>query len=222
MDDILIPIESYNNKKEEKITGYKDSLKKKIKAIKLLKKAKIPVVRAGTVAIEENIINFDKLAQFIFKLPLDEWELYRPIPIYEKDKLSSQLINVLVDKLIDLRKEIDKPVFIANAIPFCSIKDLNKINSVSKGALYDDGHNRLVIDPRGFVKPHYFLDKNLGSPLDILKAWNHPFMKKMRNLEFLPKECQNCSFAFKCRGGSRQAAKIINGDYKVLDPLAKI
>jgi len=47
-------------------------------------------------------------------------------------------------------------------------------------------------------------------------------MKKMRNLEFLPKECQNCSFAFKCRGGSRQAAKIINGDYKVLDPLAKI
>jgi len=97
---------------------------------------------------------------------------------------------------------------------------LNKLNSVSQGALFDDGHSRLVIDPRGFVKPHYFMDKNIGHPLDILGAWQHPFMKKMRNLEYLPKECQDCPFVFKCRGGSRQAAKMVFGSYQALDPLA--
>jgi len=220
VDNILIPIESYTDKKEEKITGYTHSLKKKIKAIELLKKQDIPVVRAGTVAIKENILNFDKIAKLINQLSLDEWELYRPIPLSKKDNLSSQLINILADKLIDLRKKTDRPVFIANALPFCSIKDLKKINSVSKGALYDDGHNRLVIDPRSFVKPHYFLDENLGQSTDILKAWQSDFSKKMRNLKFLPEQCQRCLFVFKCRGGSRQAAKMIYGDYQALDPLA--
>ncbi len=222
VDNVLIPIESYTDKKEEKITGYNKALSKKIKAIELLKKQDIPVVRAGTVAIKENILNFDKIAKLINSLPLDEWELYRPIPLSKKDNLSSQLINILADKLIDLRIKTDKPVFIANAIPFCSIKDLNKINSVSKGALYDDGHNRLVVDPRGFVKPHYFLNENLGQPTDILKAWQSDFVKKMRNFEFLPKQCENCSFVFKCRGGSRQAAKMVFGQYQDLDPLANI
>ena len=220
VNNILIPIESYSDKKESKITGYPHSLKKKIKAIELLKKQKIPVVRAGTVATKENILNFDKIAQLISQLPLDEWELYRPIPISKKNDLNSKLVKLLVEKLIDLRKTIAKPVFIANALPFCAMKDLNKLNSVSKGGLYDDGHTRLVIDPRGFVKPHYFMDKNIGQPLDILGAWQHPFVKKMRNLEYLPQQCHGCPFVFKCRGGSRQAAKIIYGDYRTLDPLA--
>ena len=220
VDNVLIPIESYTDKKEEKITGYNKALSKKIKAIELLKKQDIPMIRAGTVAIKENILNFDKIAKLINQLSLDEWELYRPIPLSKKDNLSSQLINILADKLIDLRKKTDRPVFIANALPFCSIKDLNKINSVSKGALYDDGHNRLVIDPRSFIKPHYFLNENLGQSTGILKAWQSNFSKKMRNLKFLPEQCQGCPFVFKCRGGSRQAAKMIYGDYQALDPLA--
>jgi len=221
VDNILIPIESYNNKEESKITGYKHSLKKKIKAIELLKKAKISVVRAGTVATKENILNFDKIAKLISELPLDEWEFYRPIPISGKEELNSKLVKYFVDKLIDLRKKTEKAIFIANALPFCAIKDLNKINSVSKGALFDDGHTRLAIDPRNFVKPHYFMDKNIGEPLDILSAWQSPFMQKMRNLEYLPKQCKKCNFVFKCRGGSRQIAKMIFGNYQAADPLVK-
>ncbi len=220
VDNVLIPIESYNHKKEAETTGYTFSLKKKIKAINLLKDIGVPKIRIGTVAIKENILNFDKLANFVFNLPIDEWELYRPIPILNKESLNSKLIKILADKIVNLRKNNNKPVFIANALPFCSIKDLNKINSISKGALFDDGHTRLVIDPRNFVKPHYFMNKNIGNPLDILNAWQNPFMKKMRNLEYLPKECKNCNFIYKCRGGSRQIAKMIYEDYISLDPLA--
>ena len=221
VDNVLIPIESYNNKKESEITGYPDSLKKKIKAIELLKKARISVIRAGTVAAKENILNFDKIAQLISKLPLDEWEFYRPIPVSGKEELNSKLVKYFVDKLIDLRKNTEKAIFIANALPFCAIKDLNKINNVSKGGLFDDGHTRLVIDPRNFVKPHYFMDENIGETLNILGAWQSPFMKKMRNLEYLPKQCKNCNFVFKCRGGSRQIAKMLFGKYQAADPLAK-
>jgi len=220
VDNILIPIGSYSNKKEFKITGYPNSLKKKIRAIELLKKAEIPIVRSGTVMTKENILNFDKIAKLISRLPLDEWEFYQPIPVLKKKNLNSGLIKLLAEKIVSLRKKIGKKISIANALPFCAIKDLNKMNSVSQGALYDEGHSRLVVDPRGFIKPDYFIDKNLGQPLDILSAWQHPFVKKMRNLEYLPKECQDCPFVFKCRGGSRQAAKMIYGDYQALDPLA--
>ncbi|MBU2037026.1 radical SAM protein [Patescibacteria group bacterium] len=220
VDNVLIPIESWTDAKESEVSGFRNALKKKIKAVKLLKEQEIQVVRAGTVATKENILNFDKIADLIFNLPLDEWELYRPILIDKKTSLSPYLVNLLADKLINLRRKADKPVFIANAIPFCSIKDLNKLNAVSRGALYDDGCRRLVIDPRGFVKPHYFLDENIGDPLNILAAWEHSFMKKMRSLEFLPDACLNCRFKYKCRGGSRYEAKAVNNNYGALDPLA--
>ena len=217
VDNILIPIESDNEKEESKITGLKDVLKKKIKAVELLKEEGIPVVRAGTVIIKKNIENFDKIAQLIFSLPLDDWEVYRPIPISKENILTSKDINLLADKLINLRKD-GRFIFIANAIPFCSIKDLNKLNIVSKGALYDEGHRRLVLDPRGFIKPHYFLNENLGN--DLIKAWRSDFAQKMRGLNLIPDQCEACPFVFKCCGGSRQAAKIYFGEYDQPDPLA--
>jgi radical SAM protein with 4Fe4S-binding SPASM domain len=222
VDNVLIPIESYDNKIEEQMTGFHQSLKKKIIAIKLLKKNKIPIVRAGTVASSASIKNFDKMAKLIFSLPIDEWEFYRPISNSQnRQTLKSKDINFLVNKIYELKSKTGRIISIANSIPFCSIKNRGRIAGVSSGALFDDGHNRLVVDPRGFVKPHYFIDKNIGNPLNILGAWNHPFMRRMRNLKYLPKACRTCDFKFKCRGGSRHEAKIAFGSYRALDPLAR-
>jgi radical SAM protein with 4Fe4S-binding SPASM domain len=222
VDNVLIPIESWSNEKESEITGFNNSLKRKITAIKLLKKIKVPIVRVGTVAFQENIENFNKLASLLLTLPIDEWEFYRPISRKRDGQILNKTeIEKLVDKIIDLRKKTDKYITIANSIPFCALRNPNKLNFVSRGALFEDGHSRLVIDPRGFVKPHYFIDKNIGDPLDILSAWHHPFMEKIRNLKFLPKECRDCGFRFKCRGGSRFEAKLTSGNYQSLDPLAQ-
>ena len=78
----------------------------------------------------------------------------------------------------------------------------------------------MVVDPRGFVKPHYFNNKNLGDLKDIMSAWDHEYMKKIRNLEFLPFGCRECSYKFKCRGGSRYEANLKYGSYRAPDPLA--
>lgn len=219
VDNILIPIEGWSDEEEFKITGYRNSLSKKIEAIKKLKQTGDPIIRVGTVATEEIVLKFKKMEQVMDSLSVDEWEFYRPISLTGENLLSQNLIKELVKNLINYNKK-DKIAYIANSLPFCAIDRPNKINSVSKGSLFDEGHSRLVVDPRGFVKPHYFMDYDIGNPLDVLSAWNHSFMKKIRNLEFLPKDCENCVFSNKCCGGSRHMANLIYGDYRKPDPLA--
>ena len=220
ISSILIPIESYNDKEESLITGYPHSLEKKIKAIKLLKKEGLMTIRAGTVGTKESIKNLEKIFKLVQALKLDDWELYRPIPIPEnKFPLSRDDVRMLVNKLIKFGRKAGRTFNIVNGIPFCAY-DKEKVDSISRGALPIDGHIRYAIDPRGYAKPDYYIDKNIGHPLDVLGCWNHPFMKRMRNLEYVPKECKDCQYLEKCRGGSRFAAKIAFNSFKAKDPLA--
>ena len=220
ISSILLPIESYDNKKESLLTGHKDSLKKKIKAINLLKKYGKMTIRAGTVATKESIDDLEKIFNlFIKKLNLDDWEVYRPISTKKnKFPIKREDFKRLVDKLIKFQKATGRIFNIVNAVPFCAY-DPEKVNKVSNGALSVDGHIRYVIDPRGFAKPDYYINKNIGDPLDIRSCWNNVFMKKMRNLKYIPKECKNCKYVEKCRGGSRFSAKFTFNSFSAKDPL---
>jgi len=163
--------------------------------------------------------NLDKILSPIEELNLDDWELYRPIPTQEnKFPIDQKDLRILVNKLIRFQKLTGRIFNIVNAVPFCA-DDSKRVNQVSTGALSVDGHIRYAVDPRGFAKPDYYIDKNIGDPLDIKGCWNHPFMKKMRNLGFAPRECRNCDCLEKCRGGSRFAAKIAYGNFAAPDPL---
>jgi radical SAM protein with 4Fe4S-binding SPASM domain len=220
VDNFLIPLEGPDAEAEMESTGIKDSFDLKLKAISYLAKAGAKIIRVGTVATSQVISDLEKVSKIIRNLPIRQWELYRPIPVAGGGQSSRKDIELLVEKFSVLKKQDPgKEYIIANALPFCSVKNMNLIDSLSVGAIYDDGHSRFVIDPRGFAKPHYFIDENIGDPLDPIGCWNHPFMKKMRNLEFLPTVCKNCRFKLKCRGGSRFAAKMYYGKYDALDPL---
>ncbi|HRY52557.1 MAG TPA: radical SAM protein [Candidatus Portnoybacteria bacterium] len=222
VDNILIPIESWENWREDKITGASGSLARKKTALKLLAKAGIPVLRVGTVATKDNILNFNKLEKLISKLPIKEWEFYRPVPSPgRKEDLSPANIAYLTKKIVAVRKKSRVWVSLANAIPFCVLGEGSIINAIGAGALFDEGHRRLVVDPRGFLKPHYFIDKNIGDPLNIKKAWQSSFMKKIRLNKALPAQCQQCRFVNKCCGGSRYWAKITYGNWWARDPLMK-
>jgi len=221
VDNVLMPIESWNNKKESALAGAKDALLKKISSLVMLRRAGVPILRVGTVATKENIDNFDKLAALMLNLPIDQWEFYRPVTDGGNSSLSARSITALVEKIEDFRQRTKIKLMIANAIPFCAIRQSADLCRVSAGALFEDGHNRLVVDPRGFFKPHYFIDKKLASVPDIKAAWNHPFMVKMRSLKLLPRMCRDCRFKEKCRGGSRFRAKTYGGDWRAPDPLAR-
>jgi len=222
VENVLIPLESWSTNLESKITGFKDTYRRKIEALEFLDKSKIEAIRVGTVASQESIKNFYKIFNVIEKFRISQWEFYRPISGENKKmNIKKGYLERLVKNIHEIReKRPETRFYIANSLPICAISDINALNSASCGSFADIGHTRLVIDPRGFVKPHYFMDSNIGDPLDILGAWNHPMMKKIRNFGFLPKECNRCPFVYKCRGGNRYEANLAYGSYDSPDPMA--
>jgi radical SAM protein with 4Fe4S-binding SPASM domain len=217
-DKILIPLHSACEKDESEMTHFKGAFKKKINAIKLLNSAGSKAIAVGTIISSRIAMNFEQIFKLVEDLPVASWFFFRPIGKSLK-KLSPQTLSYLIKKIEYFSKRTEKKLSIANAFPFCAVKDMAMAARVSQGAFYDE-QQRLAVDPRGFLKPHYFIDKNLGMGWQIRKAWDHPFIKKIRNFGYLPKECRLCAYKEKCRGGSRFAAKIDSGRWNAPDPLA--
>lgn len=221
-DNVLISLNAFDSKYEKKITGC-DSFKKKIKGILLLKKNRIRYLRCGTVATKNNILNLEKIYNIVKRLDISNWELFRFMPLFKDDvPITNNDISLLVEKLLEINKKAQKIYKIANAIPFCSYKP-EKVKKVSLGAIADDGHNRFAIDAYGHAKPMYYLLENIGDILqsDILQIWNCRFLKNMRRLKYVPRECKGCKYIKICKGGSRLVSKVVRGNYRFPDYLAQ-
>jgi AdoMet-dependent heme synthase len=193
-----------------------DSFEAQDKGIRLLRGSKIRTIRSGTVATEKNIARLPELLSLVKEHGFDLWELWRPIPLHKDDTAVD--MQKLLKAVFHLSLGYGKPIGILNSIPFCA-SDMRVMDLVCSGACYDDGHTRAIVDPRGFAKPSYFIDEDIGDPKDIMACWSHPFMKKMRNLELLPDGCRTCLYRRKCKGGSRYAAKLVSGSFRGRDPL---
>ncbi len=224
LDYVLFSMHTYDPKKDEEITGFKGSFEKKVRAVRWFKKAGVKTVRMSTIATLDNIKNLEKFYHLFKEIKIDKWATNRLIPLPgEKKFWGKKELPLLVKKLIKIKKDIVKnnlplKLHIVNAIPLCA-DDPIKMNAVCSGARSVDGHERFVIDPRGFAKPIYYIEKNIGNPLDILACWNHPFMKSLRSYKSLPKECRKCPLLEKCKGGNRYSAYAVSGSYQAADPL---
>jgi len=222
VDNILVSLHGYNQLIDKKIQRANANFIKKIQDIYLLSKY-IPVVRVGTVITKTLINNFKKYYQLIEKLNVTLWELYRPMVI--KNSLTDKELNIDKADLIKLIESIHQtkkkssgiPVKIANPIPFCITKKPEQNANILIGAVADDGHSRIVFDAKGFFKPSYFITKNLGTT--IKKAWDNPWLKKIRGFYGLPQKCKSCSYLKWCCGGSRVHAYLYYGNYFKADPL---
>lgn len=222
VENVLIPLNGYDEKTEIVMTK-KGMHKDKINGIRLLKKHGIPTVRCGTILTKENISNLDKFYLLALELNLDDWEVYRPIPNENnKEPINKKDMDKAIKKLYSLNKIHNKSFKLVNAIPFC-VTDKKIASRVCVGAEADDGHIRFVIGPDGIARPSYYLNEKIGNiEKDSVKdIWNNKFMKDMRNLKFLPKECKGCEYIKTCRGGSRFCANLINNDYACTDPLTQ-
>ena len=223
VDNILISLCGYNFYIENEINFSGHLLINKFKNIVKLHRSKIPYIRIGTVISKFLIDSFDKYSFLIKTLGIKIWELYRPmLPLSITQKFPNY--NVSKNDLLKLLSFIYKlrksaiNVYFANAIPFC-ITNKSIYKPLMRGAQFDDGHSRLVFDSRGFFKPSYFIDVNLGN--SIKKAWSNTFIKKINSLEYLPSGCHRCPYIRWCLGGSRYMAKENFGDYFACDPLMK-
>lgn len=224
VDNILISLCGYDINSESSINAKSEFFKKKICNIAKIVRSRIPHIRVGTVISKLLIANFDKYSALISRIGIKTWELYRPMlkptitKQYEDYNITKDDLLKLIKKIYKLRK-IGIDVYIANALPFC-ITSKNSYKTLMRGAQHDDGHSRLVLDSKGFFKPSYFIDRNLGTT--IKESWHHPFLRKINRYKYLDNHCRNCKYLNWCLGGSRYMAKEYSGNYFNRDPLIKI
>lgn len=216
IDNVLVSLQAPGAAEEKAATGA--DFKVKLANMRLLR-SKVPVFRLGTVASKSFIRGFNRWRALAAKLEADIWELYRPMPdgrgaVRDKDFALRPADLRRLSKLVAAAPEKDPRVLLANPAPLCLVPPAQRLNLL--GAAFDDGHTRLVLDPRGFYKPSYYIEENLGASLKA--AWASPYRRRLVSFSWLPGRCRGCRWLLKCLGGSRALAGAANKTYFSGDP----
>ncbi len=219
VDNVLVQFNGFDPESDLLWTHTPGSFARKLRGVSLLREAGIKLIRAGTALTPFNLNNLELIYKVIRAADVDDWEVYRPVDLAPGDAPLD--VSLLVKKLAMLSVSFGKPVTVANPMPFCA-GDMETLRLFCSAPGSEANHLRLFIDPRGFAKPSYYINENLGDPRDILACWNHPFMKQLRELDMLPGECRKCVHRLDCRGGSRYAAYLHSGRYDARDPMMKL
>lgn len=219
-DHLLISLQGFNPSSEYQLTRTRTDFQRKILNINRLKTL-LPSVQLGTIISRTLLRNFAGYIHLIKSLGIRSWGLFRPMIQTDSEEfcITPQQYQRLVTLLIR-QKPHGPNITIGNPLPFCITPNVKLNHYVLPGAEFDDGHNRLVVDVQGFLKPSYFIPANLG--LTIKESWKHPFITKVRSLDYLPKNCLTCSVVKWCKGGSRHWSKLVHADYFQHDPLMGI
>lgn len=216
IDNVLVSMQTTGPAGEKAVTGADFSVK--LANMRLLRE-KVKVFRLGTVASKSLIRDFKDFYALAARLKADIWEIYRPMPDGRKARRAPGFIIGPADikrlsSLIAALEPGGPRALIANPVPLCLVPEGERKNLL--GAAFDDGHTRLVLDPRGFFKPSYYIEANLGK--DLARAWRSPALKKINSPARLTPACLACDYLLKCLGGSRAAAKKARGSYTSPDP----
>lgn len=218
MDNVLVSLQGWDAGSDAAATGAGGLFGKKVRNIRLLRRHGVKVLRLGTIIFRGLPAVLDKYLELAVKLRSDVWELYRPMrsgkaPAPRGREVTPALLKRLAARLENGIGKTPKILF-ANPVPLCLFK--KRQAPLCLGARFDDGHTRLVLDPRGFYKPSYYIQKNLGT--DIMRAWNSPFLKRLGAADHLAGKCRRCVLRLRCLGGSRFMARAQNGGYFKNDP----
>ncbi len=233
IDSILISIQGVGKKGDEAV-GKQGATKTKINALSHLRQFTKAKIFVATVLrpeiIEKNEAELDKIHNLIKELGyISRWHLCRCIPEKKESyRENNESYKKIIHKLINWQLGKNGfylhhyPYVISNGIPFC-FYDMERVDLVSYGGIYTDGYSRLSIDPTGRIRPIYYSPISLSNePRAILSAWNHPFLKDLRNFKSLPPACADCFYKKKCLGGNRFLANLVFDDYSAPDPLMPV
>lgn len=214
-DSVLISMQGCDSSSESRLTGIKSDFRAKLRRIRLIAN-QCRHVRIGTVVSRHLIDHLADYLRILRSAQVTYWELYRPMAasLHEDYQLKQGDFIKLVRCLKRYRGPLS--IKVANPVPFCIAGDPASNCHLFLGGLWDDGHTRLVLDARGFYKPSYAMNKDLGT--DLLKAWRNPLVRRLRSLVYLPMKCRRCLYAGWCKGGSRQWALHSGGTLWTSDP----
>lgn len=218
IDNVLVSMQGYDAATESAATGIGGLFPRKLANMRRLRSA-VRTFRLGTVASGSLLRNFRNYHALTVHLGADMWEIYRPMLDKRTVSAEPQFRLTAADvKRLSARIAALAPgnprVLLANPMPLCLVPAAERKNLL--GAAFDDGHTRLIYDPRGFFKPSYYIGERLGG--NIKRAWNSDYMKALRSFSWMAPRCKTCDYLLKCLGGSRFQAASAGGDYFGKDP----
>ena len=217
VDVVHVSLQGHNAQYNTAYTHSKLPFLDKIKNIFLLK-AYLPTMWVATVITPSKVSFFDQFLPLIKKINPAAWLLQRPISDTQEalKEMDTHFWRALSLEIMKARQK-GINVFVSNPTPLCATGNLRIGNEIFLGAKLDEGHLRLVRSAKGFFKPNYFLETNLGNTIEA--AWQHPFLDDLNNTDYLPSLCQTCPVIETCRGGSRSMALRAHGTALAADPL---
>ena len=217
VDVAHISLQGHNEAANASYTGSKVSFLEKIKNIFLLK-AYLPTLWIATVLTPDKAEAFEQFLPLIRKIKPAAWLLQRPISELNEDlkQMNIRFYRALTLQIMKARRD-NINVFVSNPIPLCITGNLKIGKEAFLGAKLDEGHLRIVRSAKGYFKPNYFLETNLGTT--IQEAWRHPFLNDLNRTDYLPNLCQRCPVLETCRGGSRSMALRAHATALAADPL---
>lgn len=216
-----VSLDSFNEEIHDRLRG-KGSLKKVIKAIKLLQKYKIHV-GIDCVVSKNNIKDIPCMIKKCEKMKIGYVTLIK----LKKGDLDDDMFQGLVPSYEDYGKIIDSLCFRKNEMPNVTI-DCASISNL-QFALRDNelttiptagcpiGHNLICIAPNGDIYPcAALMDEKfrLGNILtdNFKELWkNHQLLRNLRDIKNVVEgKCKACKRLDFCRGGCRGIAYTLN------------
>jgi len=146
----------------------------------------------------------------------------RGIRYHDELALTHDQINEMLDTAEDVLEKARRYGAVGTEIPFCVLKKYHhEYKRLRIGFLCAAAKRFFVIDPSGSVRacnhsPH-IVGHILKEPLiEDVDFWN-----QFANSDYIPKVCENCMDLSICDCGCREAANIMTGSIKGVDPCMK-
>jgi len=209
----------------ENLKSFENKFEKKVIQLKKVKDYKNLTLDFLTILTPKNILYLEKIYEFILhNFKIENWHFFRLYSTWTTKWISREMITLAIAKIYKLNKRYNTDFKIVDSVPFCATKNIEIASQVIDWELSENHNVKTIITTDWYIQIMSAFDTNLGSVLenDLLEVWQWDYVTKMLNNWFLPKECKDCLYKEKCRGGSRMDGNIYNGSYSAWDPLGDI
>ena len=218
IDCIKISLPAADEETMTRMTGDKNTWRRKWEAIALLEKHGF-CIDILSVMTKENIRDFEKIIALLEPHPAVHWKLLRAetqegnhAPVSRED------IRLLARKLVEARKsERWKCLTLGLATPFCALENPADAVELFSGGRSCGPVESLTVTSKGDTVRCYSRRDALDPSQGLRKA---SLDLSLRDFEELPAVCRNCPFVPLCRGGCRCDWSLVQTPFGAMDYLA--